>query len=74
MTTIQIREVPDELSRALKARAALEGRSLSDYLLRELEQLTSRPSRAQLLASIAARPEPRLPAAVDVLHAQRPPR
>ena len=32
---IQLRHVPDDLHRKLKARAALAGLSLSDYLLRE---------------------------------------
>mgnify|MGYP000185609464 CR=1 FL=1 len=34
---IQIRNVPDELHRKLKARAAKAGMSLSDYLLAEVE-------------------------------------
>ncbi|MGH7265953.1 MAG: FitA-like ribbon-helix-helix domain-containing protein [Candidatus Rokuibacteriota bacterium] len=34
--TIQLRNVPDELHRCLKARAAVEGLSLSDYLIREV--------------------------------------
>ncbi len=34
---IQIRNVPDALHRKLKARAALEGMSLSDYLLAEVQ-------------------------------------
>ena len=33
---IQIRNVPDDLHRRMKARAALEGKSLSEYLLAEL--------------------------------------
>jgi len=59
---IQIRNVPDALHRTLKARAALEAMSLSEYLLRELEHVAERPSRAELLARIARRktvePEP----------------
>lgn len=71
MSTIQVRNVPEETSRALKAKAALEGRSLSDYLLGELERLAARPSRAELLARIQARPAPELPPAEDVLAEQR---
>ena len=41
---IQIRNVPDKLHRKLKARAAMAGVSLSDYLLNELRALASRPS------------------------------
>jgi plasmid stability protein len=33
LTMIQIRNVPDALHHRLKSRAALEGMSLSDYLL-----------------------------------------
>ena len=36
--TIQVRNVPDEVHRAAAARAAHEGISLSDYVLRHLEQ------------------------------------
>lgn len=71
MTTIQIRNVPDEISAKLKAQAAAEGRSLSDYLLRELEQMAARPSRAQLIARIKARPMRTLPPAEDVLQVER---
>jgi antitoxin FitA len=41
---IQLRHVPDELHRKLKARAAMEGLSLSDYLLQEVERLAERPT------------------------------
>ncbi len=34
---LQIRNVPDDVHRHLKARAAMEGRSLSEFALRELE-------------------------------------
>ena len=53
---IQIRNVPDELHRELKSRAALAGMSLSDYLLQELQRSASRPSREELLARILSRP------------------
>jgi plasmid stability protein len=33
-TMIQLRHVPDDLHRKLKARAAMEGMSLSDYVIR----------------------------------------
>ena len=71
MPTVQIRNVPEETSRALKAKAALEGRSLSDYLLGELQRIADRPSRAELLARIAARGVRDLPPAEDVLAEQR---
>lgn len=45
---IQIRNVPDELHRTLKARAALEGVSLSDYILEEMRKLAARPTPAEM--------------------------
>ena len=39
---IQIRNVPEALHRRLKARAALGGRSLSEYLLDEIRQVNVR--------------------------------
>jgi plasmid stability protein len=52
---IQIRNVPDELHRRLKARAALEGRTLSDYLLAEVEKLVERPSPQELRRRLSER-------------------
>jgi plasmid stability protein len=52
---IQLRHVPDELHRKLKARAALEGLSLSDYLLREARQAAERPTPAELRQRLARR-------------------
>jgi len=49
---VQIRNVPDELHRALKARAAFAGRTLSDYLLEEIERLASRPTREDMIARL----------------------
>jgi antitoxin FitA len=45
---IQIRNVPDSLHRSLKARAALAGMSLSDYLLMEIRELAQRPTLTEL--------------------------
>lgn len=45
---IQIRNVPEDLHRALKSRAALAGMSLSDYLLQEARKLTERPTIEEL--------------------------
>lgn len=45
---IQLRNVPDALHRSLKARAALAGMSLSDYLLVEIKEIAERPTLAEL--------------------------
>ncbi len=52
---IQIRNVPDWLHRKLKARAAAEGMSLSDYLIRELKREAERPSVAEFREMLASR-------------------
>jgi plasmid stability protein len=50
MSMIQIRNVPDQLHRELKSRAALNGMTLSDYLLGELRSLAVRPTMREWLA------------------------
>jgi len=45
---IQLRNVPDALHRSLKARAALAGMSLSDYLLAEIREIAARPTLSEL--------------------------
>ena len=52
---IQIRNVPDELHRRLKSRAALQGMSLSDYLLSEIRQVAERPTVDELRARLKGR-------------------
>jgi len=53
---IQLRHVPDDLHRKLKARAALVGLPLSDYLLQEVRRVAERPTIAELRSRLAHRP------------------
>lgn len=53
MTSLQIRNVPDELHRQLKARAALEGQSLAEFALGELRRVAERPTRRELIERVA---------------------
>jgi plasmid stability protein len=46
---VQIRDVPDDVHGILKARAAREGMSLSDFVKRELERAAERPSMQEWL-------------------------
>ena len=46
---VQIRDVPDEVHGVLKARAAREGMSLSDFIKRELQRTAVRPSMQEWL-------------------------
>ncbi|MGH6916677.1 MAG: FitA-like ribbon-helix-helix domain-containing protein [Geminicoccaceae bacterium] len=52
---IQIRNVPDEVHRALKVRAASEGMSLSDYLLREVTKVAERPTLDEFFSRVRRR-------------------
>jgi plasmid stability protein len=52
---VQIRNMPDNLHRAFKVRAAAEGLSLSDYLLRELERAAKYPSVEEFRRRLAGR-------------------
>ena len=52
---IQIRNVPEVLHRRLKSRAALEGLSLTDFLLKEIEQVAERPTLKELADRLATR-------------------
>ena len=56
MAVIQIRNVPEDLHRRLKARAAREGLSLSAMLLREAMVLAETPTVEELRARLAALP------------------
>jgi plasmid stability protein len=69
---IQIGNVPDAVHRRLKARAALEGVSMSEFILREIQRALDRPSRSELIRRIAERGETYLarPAA-DLLRDER---
>jgi plasmid stability protein len=54
---IQIRDVPDEVHRTLKVRAAAEGLSLSDYIKRDLEELAKQATLEDVFASARAQGE-----------------
>ena len=55
MKMIQIRNVPDDLHRALKARAAREGTTLSALIMRELPRIAHQPSLDEVLARVKSR-------------------
>ena len=59
-TMVQIRNVPTDTHRLLKARAAMEGMSMSDYVLREIRKALDRPTRQEVLDRLRAQPARRL--------------
>jgi hypothetical protein len=52
---LQVREVPDDVHRTLKVRAAQAGTSLSEYVRAELELIASRPTPEELRARLETR-------------------
>ena len=73
MVMLQIRNVPDDVHRQLKARAALAGQSLSEFALAELRKTLEKPTRAEVLARIASRPPMDIPSedVVTIIRAER---
>jgi antitoxin FitA len=57
---VQIRNVPIETHRQLKARAAIEGMSMSEFILREIRKALDRPTRQEILEKLKAGPVRRL--------------
>jgi plasmid stability protein len=69
---IQIRNVPAKVHRILKARAALSGMSLSDYLLADLQRAVEKPTREEWLARLALREPISLPvSAAELVRQER---
>jgi plasmid stability protein len=52
---IQLRHVPDTLHRQLKARAALAGLSLTDFLVREVRKIAEQPTPEEMLQRLSRR-------------------
>lgn len=52
---IQLRHVPDSLHRQLKARAALSGMPLSDYLIREVRKIVEYPTPDEMRERLSVR-------------------
>jgi plasmid stability protein len=71
-TMVQIRNVPPEIHRQLKARAAIEGMSMSDYVLREVRKALDKPTRQEILERLRARGVRRMRrSAAAVIRAER---
>lgn len=72
MSTVQIREVPSDVHRTLKARAAASGRSLSEYLLDILSREARQPTVDEFAERVRLRGSVDIgDAAVDLLRIER---
>lgn len=67
---IQIRNVPAKVHRILKARAAMKGMSLSDYILNDLKRSIELPTQEEWLARIETREAVELPFSVAEMLAE----
>jgi len=71
---LQVRNVPDELHRTLKVRAAERGMTLSDYVLSELEEIAGKPTIAEWIERLEERePMDIGDEAVDIIRRARGP-
>jgi antitoxin FitA len=69
---IQVRNVPERVHGTLKARAAREGMSLSDFIRRELERTAERPTmREWLERTQEAKPIPAKRSAAQIVRELR---
>ncbi len=68
---LQIRNVPDDARRVLKARAAARGESLNSYLLAVLGREVAQPTVAEVLLRAARRAEHATTSAMEVLQQAR---
>jgi plasmid stability protein len=72
MKTLQIRNVPDDVSLILKSRAAQAGQSLSEYALGLLKRQALTPTIEELTKRIEARGRVNIEtAAADILREER---
>ncbi len=69
MTTLYIRDVPEEVTATLKARAAAEGMSLSAYVAAELTKIADRPTNQQIVARLKQRDRSGGPTKKDIVAA-----
>lgn len=69
---IQIRNVPDDVHREAKVRAARAGMTLSAYLLRQIERSLATPDVHELLAEIGSLERiPTTETAAQIIRAER---
>jgi transposase len=71
MARIQIRDVSETTVRALKARAAERGLTLTAYLRAELNRLAARPTNAEIVERLTRRNRRGGPTAADTVAAIR---
>ncbi|MDN3353934.1 antitoxin [Actinomadura sp. DC4] len=66
---LQIRNVPDDVHATVRARAAAEGLSVSEYLLNQIMDIARHPTQADVFARAARRARDEGPTVDDILTA-----
>lgn len=66
---LQIRNVPDDVHATVRARAAAEGLSVSEYLLNQITKIAQRPTQSEVFARAARRARDGGPTVGDILTA-----
>lgn len=69
MSTLYIRDVPDDVTATLKQRAADAGMSLSSFVKEELTRIAERPTNAQLLDRLHNQERSSRPTRAEILEA-----
>jgi plasmid stability protein len=77
MATIQVRDIPEQAYEVIRRRARAEGQSIQAYMRDRVVELTSRPSKREAMAAVAAALAAQPPGRLDVeeivehVHAER---
>ncbi len=71
MPNIQVRDVPDDVHRRLKAQAALAGQSLNEYLLARVTEIAQTPTLGELAERIRRRAPYTGPSSAEAVRAGR---
>ena len=72
MANLQVRNVPEDIHEALKAKAAMNGSTLSDFLRTELAIIAQRPTTRELRERLRQREPVQLkPTAAEVIREWR---
>jgi plasmid stability protein len=71
MANVQIRDVPEDVHRRLKSQAALDGKSLNDYLLARMTEIARQPTIGELAARISEREQYTGPSSATVIRSER---
>lgn len=69
MTTLYIRDVPEEVVQTLKQRAAAQGKSLSAYVGAEVARIAARPTNEEIATRLRARERATGPTAEEIVAA-----